>query len=83
MNKFDIIVVGGGFAGTAAAISAARRGAKVLLIEKYNALGGAAVNCLVMPFMEYHTTMPETKEKKYQKIVDGLKIEILKTVQTQ
>ena len=65
MRKFDLIVVGGGFAGTAAAISAARGGANVLLIEKYNALGGAAVNCLVMPFMDYWTTKPETKEKEY------------------
>lgn len=64
-GKFDVIVVGGGFAGTAAAISAARRGADVLLIERYNALGGAAVNCLVMPFMDYWTKMPETGEKKY------------------
>ena len=43
-TNFDIIVAGGGFAGVAAAISAARRGADVLLIEKYNALGGAAVS---------------------------------------
>ena len=28
--KYDVIVVGGGFAGTAAAVSAAREGAKVL-----------------------------------------------------
>ena len=64
-GKFDVIVVGGGFAGTAAAVSAARRGADVLLIERYNALGGAAVNCLVMPFMDYWTKMPVTAEKKY------------------
>ena len=30
--KYDVIVVGGGFAGTAAAVSAAREGAKVLLL---------------------------------------------------
>lgn len=64
-TKYDLIVVGGGFAGVAAAISAARSGADVLLIERYNALGGAAVNGLVMPFMPFHTKMPETNETKY------------------
>ena len=60
-NKYDIIVAGGGFAGVTAAITAARRGADVLLIEKYNGLGGAAVNCLVMPFMHFWSVMPETR----------------------
>lgn len=55
-----MIVVGGGFAGVAAAIEAARKGLQVLLIEKYNCLGGAAMNCLVMPFMPYWTIDPET-----------------------
>jgi flavin-dependent dehydrogenase len=34
MNAYDIAVVGGGPAGTAAAITAARRGARVLLLER-------------------------------------------------
>jgi flavin-dependent dehydrogenase len=55
MKKYDVVVVGGGFAGVAAAIAAAREGSRVLLVEKGNALGGAAVNCLVNPFMPYTT----------------------------
>ena len=55
MKIYDIIVAGGGFAGTCAAIAAARRGKKVLLVERYNALGGAAVYDLVNPFMKYFT----------------------------
>ena len=55
MKKYDVIVLGGGFAGVAAAVAAAREGAKTLLVEKGNALGGAAVNCLVNPFMPYST----------------------------
>jgi sugar/nucleoside kinase (ribokinase family) len=35
----DVPVVGGGPAGTAAAIAAARLGADVLLVERYNHLG--------------------------------------------
>ncbi|MBR4941492.1 MAG: FAD-dependent oxidoreductase [Clostridia bacterium] len=61
-KKYDLIVVGGGFAGTAAAVEAAEKGLQVLLVEKYNCLGGAAVNCLVLPFMKYWTKTPETKE---------------------
>lgn len=52
---YDVIVVGGGFAGVAAAIAAARHGADVLLVEKYNCLGGAAAFDLVNPFMRYWT----------------------------
>ena len=62
-NRYELIVVGGGFAGVAAAISAAKNGVDVLLIEKYNALGGAAVNSLVMPFMPFWTKSKDNKEK--------------------
>lgn len=55
MKQYDIIVAGGGFAGAAAAISAARLGKNVLLFDKSNAMGGAACNCLVNPFMPYRT----------------------------
>ena len=55
MKKYDLAVIGGGFAGVAAAIAAAREGADVIIIEKSNALGGAATNCLVNPFMPYKT----------------------------
>ena len=51
MKKYDVAVIGGGFSGVAAAISAAREGASVIIIEKSNCLGGAATNCLVNPFM--------------------------------
>lgn len=63
--KYDLIVVGGGFAGVASAIQAAKSNLNVLLIEKYNCLGGAASNALVMPFMKYWTNNRKTKEKIY------------------
>ena len=44
----DVLVVGGGPAGTAAAISAARLGADVLLVERYNHLGGLSTGGLVI-----------------------------------
>ncbi len=39
-DETDVLVVGGGPAGSAAAISAARNGAKVVLLERYGFLGG-------------------------------------------
>jgi hypothetical protein len=42
LGEYDVIVCGGGPAGTAAAIGAARLGARTLLIERYNHLGGLA-----------------------------------------
>lgn len=40
MADFDIIVAGGGPAGVAAAVSAARAGKSVLLLERRDCLGG-------------------------------------------
>lgn len=39
-KQYDVIVCGGGVAGVCAALSAARNGAEVLLIEQTNCLGG-------------------------------------------
>lgn len=55
MKKYDVIVVGGGYAGVGAAIASAREGANTLLIEKSGALGGAMNVNLVYPFMRYYT----------------------------
>ena len=62
-NHYEVIVVGGGFAGASAAIAAAREGRSVLLIEKYNCLGGAAAFDLVNPFMRYWTYGETVKDK--------------------
>ena len=71
---YDLIVAGGGFSGVCAAVSAARRGLRVLLVEKSGYLGGAACNCYVNPFMRYtHTGEGERKKR----ISDGLFGEIL------
>ena len=48
LAETDVLVVGGGPVGTAAAIAAARLGADVLLVERYNHLGGLSTGGLVI-----------------------------------
>lgn len=45
----DVLVVGGGPAGIGAALGAARKGARTLLIENHGFFGGVASWCLGMP----------------------------------
>ncbi|MDR2615564.1 MAG: FAD-dependent oxidoreductase [Oscillospiraceae bacterium] len=47
----DVLVVGGGIAGIAAAIAAARRGARVTLIEREYTLGGLATLGLITIYL--------------------------------
>ena len=47
-SQSDVVVVGGGPAGMAAAIAAARNGASTVLLERYNHLGGLASGGMVL-----------------------------------
>ena len=53
VNESDVIVCGGGPAGIAAAISAARQGAKTTLIEMYGCLGGIWTTGLLSFIIDY------------------------------
>jgi hypothetical protein len=69
IDQGDVVVAGGGVAGITAAISAARNGAKVILIEKEGYLGGYITGGLVnymTPFKDW-----------YEQIVGGLAEEIV------
>ncbi|MBP5231180.1 MAG: FAD-dependent oxidoreductase [Clostridia bacterium] len=78
---YDLIVVGGGLTGCAAALAAARNGKQVLLVERINALGGAPSTMTVNPFMPYTTRIPETGETKllsrgiFEELVNALRAE--------
>ncbi len=79
MKKYELIVVGGGFAGFGAAVAAAREGVKTLLIERTNALSGAANTGLVVPFMPYRAVMGLDDEGKpiYKYLSEGIFKEIV------
>jgi hypothetical protein len=65
----DVLVVGGGPAGVAAAIAAGRAGAKTVLVERYNHLGGLWTGGLVLPLLSTHAV---DKKGKYQQVIFGI-----------
>lgn len=61
-GTFDVIIVGGGTAGFAAAVSAARQGASTLLLEEKAYLGGTATGAQVgqlMGFVDGEASVPQ------------------------
>lgn len=72
MQKYDVLVIGGGTSGCAAAYTAGKLGLKTLLIEKGIHLGGAITSGLVVPVMKSGENQINTDF--YQKLVSELKI---------
>lgn len=50
-GHFDVVVIGGGTAGAAAAISAAEEGLNTLVLEKNGSMGGTQTNGFAVPTM--------------------------------
>jgi len=73
LSQHDVVVVGGGTAGVAAAVAASRNGADTLLIERYGFLGGTMTAGLVNPFMTFHAGKEQIIHGIFQEIIDRLK----------
>ena len=71
--NFDVAVIGGGPSGVCAAVSAARSGARVLIVEQYGVLGGMSTMGQVAPWMTFHDMQGVQVVKGLgQEIVDRL-----------
>ena len=69
----DVVVLGGGPAGVAAAVSAARNGVKTILLERYTFLGGLWTGGLVLPMLSTHGLSPDNE---WTKVIWGFSNEI-------
>jgi hypothetical protein len=70
----DLVVVGGGLAGVCAALAAARRGARVVLVQDRSVLGGNASSEIRMHIVgaDCHGTRPGARETG---LIEELKLE--------
>jgi hypothetical protein len=71
-TSYDVLVIGGGNAGCAAALAAARHGARTLLVERYGFLGGTATAAMVGPWMTFHSGTERIVGGIAQEIVERL-----------
>ena len=69
LAETDVLVIGGGPAGTAAAIAASRTGAETYLVERYNHLGGLWTGGLVLPLLSTHAV---DKLKRRKQVIFGV-----------
>jgi hypothetical protein len=72
MREYDVLILGGGNAGCAAALAAARHGARTMLIERYGFLGGTATASMVGPWMTFHSGQKRIVGGIAQEIVERL-----------
>ena len=75
-EQYDVVVVGGGAGGIAAAVGAQRAGARTLLVERYGFLGGAATQGQVLSYCGFFKEGSAGREQT----VFGIGEEVLATL---
>ncbi len=78
LHETDVLVVGGGAAGFAAAVAAARAGARTALLERYGYFGGLWTGGLVLLVIGTHAR----DGGKLRKVVRGIGDELLERLTT-
>jgi ribulose 1,5-bisphosphate synthetase/thiazole synthase len=72
-GEYEVVVLGGGPAGIAAALAAGRSGRSTLLIERYGFLGGAGTAAGLSTFCGLHAVV----HGKHEQVVHGIADDIL------
>ncbi|MGB8487218.1 MAG: FAD-dependent oxidoreductase, partial [Xanthobacteraceae bacterium] len=72
-GEYEVVVLGGGPAGIAAALAAGRRGRSTLLVERYGFLGGAGTAAGLSTFCGLHGVV----HGKHEQVVHGVADDIL------
>src|SRR5919109_3952167 len=72
-GDYEVVVVGGGPAGIAAALAAGRAGRSTICIERYGFLGGAGTAAGLSTFCGLHAVV----HGKHEQVVHGLADDIL------
>jgi hypothetical protein len=71
-GEYEVVVLGGGPAGMAAAVAAARAGRKTLLVERYGFLGGMGTAAGVTNFCGLHANVHGEIRQVVRGVADGL-----------
>src|ERR1700761_634619 len=72
-GEYDVVVLGGGPAGIAAATAAAMHGRKVLMVERYGLLGGMGTAAGVTNFCGLHANV----HGEIHRVVQGIATDLL------
>lgn len=76
--KCDVVVVGAGVAGVCAAVAAARKNLKVVLVEKEKSIGGIAVQCMHQAVCGLYANSTQEKIDIEETLNEGLSRELVK-----
>jgi glycine/D-amino acid oxidase-like deaminating enzyme len=76
LGEYDVVVLGGGPAGIAAAVAAARLGSSVLLVERYGFLGGMGTAAGVTNFCGLHANV----HGEIRQVVHGVADDLLSRI---
>lgn len=72
VDSADVVIVGGGPAGFAASIAAARQGVSVLVLERQYFLGGLFTGCGVTPIIDMYSPIKDGKIQAIKGISEEL-----------
>src|SRR3954451_14934641 len=73
LGEYEVVVVGGGPAGIAAAVAAGRAGRSTLLIERYGFLGGAGTAGGLCTFCRLHAH----RHGEHRRVIRGVCDDVL------